>query len=108
MESVIRYDRRQSLDLQRLGALFVAAWGSAKPRYERVLAHSFTWVTASTGDELVGFANVAGTVMRISSYSIPRFIRTGCGGALGVGWLRRRSRPAGVAANGSTSMQTRS
>ena len=59
MESLIRYDRRQSLDLQRLGALFVAAWGSPKPRYNRVLAHSFTWVTASSGDELVGFANVA-------------------------------------------------
>ena len=26
---------------------------------ERALAHSFTWVTASSGDELVGFVNVA-------------------------------------------------
>jgi len=56
---VIGYDTRRSLDLQRLGSLFEAAWGSPKPNYERVLAHSFTWVTATSGDELVGFANVA-------------------------------------------------
>src|SRR2546428_9943408 len=59
MEPAIRYDRRQPLDMRRLDALFVAAWGTSKPGYERVLAHSFTWVTASSGDELVGFANVA-------------------------------------------------
>jgi ribosomal protein S18 acetylase RimI-like enzyme len=56
---VIRYDRRTDVDVQKLGALFEAAWGSPKPGYERVLAHSFTWVTASSGNELVGFANVA-------------------------------------------------
>ena len=44
---------------QQLGALFAAAWGSPKPGYERALAHSFTWVTASSGEELVGFVNVA-------------------------------------------------
>jgi ribosomal protein S18 acetylase RimI-like enzyme len=59
MEPVIRYDRRQNLDARKLGALFEAAWGSPKPGYERALAHSFTWVTASSGDELVGFTNVA-------------------------------------------------
>jgi ribosomal protein S18 acetylase RimI-like enzyme len=59
MEQSIRYDRRQELDPQKLGALFVAAWGSPRPGYERVFAHSFTWVTASSGDELIGFVNVA-------------------------------------------------
>jgi len=56
---VIRFERRRNLDVPRLGALFAAAWGSPKPGYERVLAHSFTWVTASSGDDLVGFVNVA-------------------------------------------------
>ncbi len=59
MEPVIRYNRHQPLDVKRLGALFVAAWSTSKPGHERVLAHSFTWVAASSGDELVGFANVA-------------------------------------------------
>ena len=59
MEPVIRYDRRLDLDGVKLSALFVAAWGSPKPGYGQVLAHSFTWVTASIGDELVGFVNVA-------------------------------------------------
>src|SRR6059036_1066070 len=59
MEPVIRYGRHENLDVQRLDALFAAAWGSPKPGYERVLARSFTWVTASCGDELVGFVNVA-------------------------------------------------
>jgi len=59
MDSKIQFDRRQELQLHRLDALFAAAWGSPKPGYVRVLAHSFTWVTASSGDELVGFANVA-------------------------------------------------
>ena len=59
MEQTIRYVRRANLDALRLGALFAAAWGSPKPGYERALAHSFTWVTASSGDELVGFVNVA-------------------------------------------------
>ena len=56
---VVRYDRRKNLNVQELAALFAVAWGSPKPGYERILAHSFTWVTASSGDELVGFANVA-------------------------------------------------
>jgi ribosomal protein S18 acetylase RimI-like enzyme len=59
MEPLIRYDKRPDLDVQKLDALFVAAWGSPKHGYERVLAHSFTWVSASSGDELVGFVNVA-------------------------------------------------
>ena|SRR5437867_4808599 len=59
MEQRIRYDKRQDLDVQRLNDLFLAAWGSPKPGYERVLAHSFTWVTASSGADLVGFVNVA-------------------------------------------------
>ena len=58
MES-IRYENRREVDARRLGLLFASAWGSPKPGYEQVLAHSFTWVTASTGDELIGFANVA-------------------------------------------------
>jgi len=47
------------LDPQRLGALFTAAWGTPKPGYERALAHSCTWITASKGEDLVGFVNVA-------------------------------------------------
>jgi GNAT superfamily N-acetyltransferase len=39
--------------------LFTAAWGSPKAGYERVFAHSFTWIAAWVGDELVGFVNVA-------------------------------------------------
>lgn len=45
--------------MERLCALFAAAWGSPKAGYDRVFAHSFTWVTALSGDELVGFVNVA-------------------------------------------------
>ena len=56
---MIRYDTRLDLDARKLDALFTAAWGSAKPGYDRVLARSFTWVTASSDDELVGFVNVA-------------------------------------------------
>jgi ribosomal protein S18 acetylase RimI-like enzyme len=59
MESTIRYARRQDVDLTRLSALFAAAWGSRKTGYERVFAHSFTWITATSGDDLVGFVNVA-------------------------------------------------
>jgi ribosomal protein S18 acetylase RimI-like enzyme len=55
----IRYERRESVDPARLDALFQAAWGAPKTGYERVFAHSFTWVTAWDGDELVGFVNVA-------------------------------------------------
>jgi ribosomal protein S18 acetylase RimI-like enzyme len=59
MELPIRYDNRPELDVQKLDAIFTAAWGSPKHDYGRVLARSFTWVTASRGDELVGFVNVA-------------------------------------------------
>ena len=53
------FSRRQRLQPEALDALFAAAWGSPKPGYERVFAHSFTWVTAWSGDELIGFVNVA-------------------------------------------------
>jgi ribosomal protein S18 acetylase RimI-like enzyme len=59
MEPTIQYARRKDVDPQRLGTLFAAAWGSRKQGYERVFAHSFTWITATSGDELVGFVNVA-------------------------------------------------
>jgi ribosomal protein S18 acetylase RimI-like enzyme len=59
MEPVIRYERRQDLDVRKLAALFAAAWGSPKPNYDQALTHSFTWVTATSGAELIGFANVA-------------------------------------------------
>jgi ribosomal protein S18 acetylase RimI-like enzyme len=55
----IKFLRRQKLRAEDLDALFTAAWGLPKPGYERVFAHSFTWITASSGDDLVGFANVA-------------------------------------------------
>jgi GNAT superfamily N-acetyltransferase len=55
----VRYERRSDIDSPALQALFAAAWGSPKPGYEVVFEHSFTWVTAWEGDELVGFANVA-------------------------------------------------
>ena len=55
----ISLHRRQKLRTEDLDALFAAAWGSAKPGYERVFAHSFTWITASSGEDLVGCANVA-------------------------------------------------
>jgi ribosomal protein S18 acetylase RimI-like enzyme len=50
---------RQKLRMEDLNALFAAAWGSPKPGYDRVFSHSFTWITASSGEDLVGFANVA-------------------------------------------------
>jgi ribosomal protein S18 acetylase RimI-like enzyme len=59
VEPEVRYERRLMPEMRRLDALFRAAWGSPKPDYERVLSHSFTWVTASCGDELIGFVNVA-------------------------------------------------
>jgi ribosomal protein S18 acetylase RimI-like enzyme len=55
----VRYERRPDLDPPALDALFAAAWGSPKPGYEAVFAHSFTWVAAWEGEELVGFVNVA-------------------------------------------------
>jgi ribosomal protein S18 acetylase RimI-like enzyme len=57
--TAIRYERRPDIDAAALDALFEAAWGSPKPGYERVFAHSFTWVGAWDGDVLVGFVNVA-------------------------------------------------
>lgn len=59
MDESIRYERHVRPDVLRLNELFAAAWGSPKPGYERVFDHSFTWVTAFEGDELVGFVNVA-------------------------------------------------
>jgi len=59
MDATVRFERHRDLDVQRLDTLFTAAWGTPKPGYAQVLAHSFTWVTATSGDELVGFANVA-------------------------------------------------
>lgn len=59
MDAKIRYDRRPALDEQVLQALFEAAWGAGKPRYNDVLARSFTWIAAISGAELVGFVNVA-------------------------------------------------
>jgi ribosomal protein S18 acetylase RimI-like enzyme len=55
----IRYERHELPDTRRLNDLFVAAWGTPKIGYERVFDHSFTWVIALEGDELVGFVNVA-------------------------------------------------
>jgi ribosomal protein S18 acetylase RimI-like enzyme len=59
MPPVIRYERRKEPDPASLNGLFEAAWGNPKTGYERVFAHSFTWITATSGDELVGFVNVA-------------------------------------------------
>ena len=50
---------RAPLDGETLDTLFTAAWGAPKPSYDRVLARSFTWVTAMCGTQLVGFVNVA-------------------------------------------------
>jgi ribosomal protein S18 acetylase RimI-like enzyme len=55
----VRIERRTALDPAQLQALFAAAWGKPKPGYERVFAHSFTWVSATSGKDLVGFVNVA-------------------------------------------------
>jgi ribosomal protein S18 acetylase RimI-like enzyme len=56
---VIEYRQRIQLDPRELNQLFEAAWGSPKDGYERVFAHSFTWISAHDGDQLVGFVNVA-------------------------------------------------
>lgn len=56
---MIRYERRPELDVEALSALFLAAWGTPKRGYEVVFGHSFTWIGAWDGDELVGFVNVA-------------------------------------------------
>jgi ribosomal protein S18 acetylase RimI-like enzyme len=57
--AMIRYERRADIDVDELNRLFAAAWGSPKPGYEVVFGHSFTWVGAWEGAELVGFVNVA-------------------------------------------------
>jgi ribosomal protein S18 acetylase RimI-like enzyme len=57
--TAIRYERRPDIDVGALSALFAAAWGSPKAGYEAVFAHSFTWIGAWEGEELVGFVNVA-------------------------------------------------
>src|SRR6266849_10460223 len=59
MEPEVRYERRPTLDGQSLQALFIAGWGAPKPGYDSVLARSFTWVAAVSGNDLVGFVNVA-------------------------------------------------
>jgi ribosomal protein S18 acetylase RimI-like enzyme len=59
VERNVRYERRAEIDSGALNALFAAAWGSPRPGYEVVFGHSFTWVAAWAGDELVGFVNVA-------------------------------------------------
>jgi len=57
----IQFRRRQHFEFASLQHLFVRAWGdpTGKPGYEKVLQHSFTWITAGSGDELIGFVNVA-------------------------------------------------
>lgn len=59
MTDDVRFDRGVRPDIAALGQLFEAAWGNPKTGYERVFDHSFTWVSAHAGDDLVGFANVA-------------------------------------------------
>lgn len=53
------YARRAAIAPGQLQALFALSWGATKPGYDRVLERSFTWVTAHSGEELVGFVNVA-------------------------------------------------
>ena len=55
----VLYERRGATDEEALQALFVAGWGAPKPGYDRVLARSFTWITARAEGNLVGFVNVA-------------------------------------------------
>lgn len=59
MAADVWYERRPDLDPRALDGLFAAAWGSPRPGYEAVFAHSFTWLAAWEGEELVGFVNVA-------------------------------------------------
>jgi ribosomal protein S18 acetylase RimI-like enzyme len=53
------YRRRFVVDPDQLQVFFLASDGQEWPEIDRVLAHSFTWITAHAGEELVGFANVA-------------------------------------------------
>lgn len=51
---------RQSVTDTELNALFAAAWPDHRQaRFEPVLGRSLTWITARSGDRLVGFVNVA-------------------------------------------------
>jgi GNAT superfamily N-acetyltransferase len=59
VDAGVNYSVRAPLDEGSLDALFLHAWGTAKPGYGRVLARSYTWVTAMSGGTLVGFVNVA-------------------------------------------------
>lgn len=59
MTEDVRYAQRVVPPTAALERLFEAAWGNPKRGYERVFGHSFTWITAHIGDELVGFVNVA-------------------------------------------------
>jgi len=83
MRSSVRYNRGHILDLRSLDALFAAAWGKPKPDYEQVLAQSFTWVTARSGDDLIGFVNVAwdgGVHFFLLDTTVhPRWMRQGIG-----------------------------
>ena len=54
----IRFARRERIRAAELEALFAVSWGSPKQGYSRVFDHSFTWVSASSGDQLIGFVNV--------------------------------------------------
>jgi GNAT superfamily N-acetyltransferase len=48
------------LDIDRLQYLFAASWEDGEKAWlQQVLEHSFTWITAHAGDEIVGYANVA-------------------------------------------------
>jgi ribosomal protein S18 acetylase RimI-like enzyme len=78
---------RTEVDLAALERLFVAAWdGHGKGDYGRVLARSFTWVTAHRGSKLVGFVNVAWDGGRhfflLDTTVDPAYQRRGLGGAL--------------------------
>jgi ribosomal protein S18 acetylase RimI-like enzyme len=59
MEQEIKYLRRTKPGARDLEDLFRAAWGSAKNGYYRVFDHSYTWVTALSEGQLIGFVNVA-------------------------------------------------
>jgi ribosomal protein S18 acetylase RimI-like enzyme len=58
MKQQVRYEFGAVLDEEALDTLFRSAWGAPKSGYGRVLARSFGWVTAMSGDDLIGFVNV--------------------------------------------------
>ncbi|GAA2759365.1 GNAT family N-acetyltransferase [Actinopolymorpha rutila] len=55
----VEYEHRARLEEAELQGLFEVAWGARKCDFGRVLARSFTWVTARIRSQLVGFVNVA-------------------------------------------------